>query len=159
MMYICNSPQKLLVVAKHRKTPQNAAICRNSPQNAVKRRNSPQNAANGRNSLQFAAKNRNSPQNAARRCNSPQNAPIRRKKLQFTAKCKSTFKQIARFQLTNLFKGGLTFCCNSLQNVSPPLNKLVNWNLAIFPIPKKFHHLHLPHMIFLQFAAKSRNSP
>jgi len=28
---------------------------------------------------------------------------------------------------------------NLLQNVSPPLNKLVKWNLAIFPIPKNFH--------------------
>jgi len=56
--------------------------------------------------------------------------------------------------------------CKTLHNAtSPPLNKLVKWNQAIFPIPKISISLHLPHDDISsirrkkqQFAAKRCNS-
>jgi hypothetical protein len=99
-----------------RKTLQKAAKCRKTP------------AAIRRKKLQNAAKCCKMLQNAAKRCKTPQFAAIRRKTLQFSAICcKTPQPQVAAKRR------------NSLQNVSPPLNKLVKWDMAIFPIPKNFH--------------------
>jgi len=79
-----------------------------------------------------AAKRRKTPQNAEKRRKTLQNAAIYRKTPQNAAKhCKTPqFAEKRR---------------NSLQNVRPPLNKLVKWNMAIFPIPKNFHKFTLTH--------------
>jgi hypothetical protein len=82
-------------------------------QNDAKRRKTPQKCCK---TPLNAAKRHNSPQFAAKCCNFPQFAAKRRRTPQFAAKRR-----------------------NSLQNVSPPLNKLVKWNMSIFPIPKNFH--------------------
>jgi hypothetical protein len=109
-----HSRKTLQKAAKCRKMP--AAIRRNSPQKAAKRCKTPQNTAKCCKTPQNAAKRHNLPQFAAKRCNFPQFAAKRRRTPQFAAKRR-----------------------NSLQNVSPPLNKLVKWDMAIFPIPKNFH--------------------
>jgi hypothetical protein len=73
---------------------------------------------------QFAAKRRNSPQNTRIRCNLPHDAAKCRKT---ATRCKTlqTPQNAAKRRKIHKTPQNATKSCNSLQNVVPPLNKLV----------------------------------